>query len=175
MPLDGKAQPFRTSGGVAAETVSPFLNKCCMYARTSTAAGLCWVCLCFFLTTAGAGGQVRGWLWQNPLPQGNAINAVRFAADKRHGWAVGSDGAILRTEDGGFEWEAQAAPVTTTLYGLFVKDKRAAVACGARGAIVATENGGERWERRLTPTRDHLAAVTFAGKDNLRGWAVGTY
>jgi photosystem II stability/assembly factor-like uncharacterized protein len=57
-----------------------------------------------------ASGQTRGWLWQNPLPQGNAINAVRFAADKRHGWAVGSNGTILRTEDGGFSWEAQPGP-----------------------------------------------------------------
>jgi hypothetical protein len=29
-----------------------------------------------------AAAQTRGWLWQNPLPQGNAIHALRFAADK---------------------------------------------------------------------------------------------
>src|SRR2546423_1941902 len=101
------------------------------------------VCLCLLLTVAGAAAPGRGWLWQNPLPQGNAINAVRFASDKRHGWAVGSDGAILRTDNGGFAWEAQGSPVVTTLYGLHVKDKNAAVAVGARGAVVSTENGGE--------------------------------
>src|ERR1041384_1880437 len=103
------------------------------------------VCGCLSLmvaVTLGVCAQVRGWLWQNPLPQGNAIYAVRFASDKRHGWAVGSDGAVLRTYDGGFEWEAQNAPVGTTLYGLFVKDKNNAVAVGARGAVITTESGG---------------------------------
>ena len=49
----------------------------------------------------------RGWEWQNPLPQGNAISAIRFAKDKRHGWAVGADGVILYTTDGGFSWTSQ--------------------------------------------------------------------
>src|SRR5918997_3502749 len=89
-----------------------------------------------------AAAQTRGWLWQNPLPQGNAIHALRFAPDKLNGWATGADGAILHTEDGGFEWETQQAPVSTTLYGLFVKDKNSAVAVGARGGGIVTGNGG---------------------------------
>src|SRR3989442_1054064 len=54
--------------------------------------------------------QPPGWQWQNPLPQGNAINSIRFAADKKYGWAVGSDGAILHTPNGGFEWEGLRNP-----------------------------------------------------------------
>src|SRR2546422_9967747 len=61
----------------------------------------------------------RGWEWQNPRPQGNAINAIRFAKDKRHGWAVGSDGVILYSADGGFEWEAQHSRSLTNLNGLY--------------------------------------------------------
>src|SRR5918911_577209 len=112
-----------------------------MFVSAHSAAQIQRVCFCLLLTLAGAlivRAQVRGWLWQNPLPQGNAIYAVRFASDKRHGWAVGSDGAVLRTYDGGFEWEAQSAPVVTTLYGLFVKDKNSAVAVGARGMVIMT-------------------------------------
>src|SRR5918997_5674237 len=111
-----------------------------------------------------AAAQTRGWLWQNPLPQGNAIHALKFAADKLNGWATGADGAILRTDDGGYEWEAQSAPVATTLYGLFVRDKNTAVAVGARGVVVSTENGGERWTSRPTGVKDHLYSVAFAGK-----------
>jgi len=40
-----------------------------------------------------------GWFWQNPLPQGNALNGVAFP-DAMHGWAVGASGAILATTDG---------------------------------------------------------------------------
>ncbi|MEP6849003.1 MAG: hypothetical protein ABI999_09110, partial [Acidobacteriota bacterium] len=43
-----------------------------------------------------------GWVWQNPLPQGNPLNSISFARDKETGFAVGSDDTILHTEDGGF-------------------------------------------------------------------------
>src|SRR6185436_3558702 len=104
----------------------------------------------------------RAWQWQNPLPQGNAINAIRFAPDKRHGWAVGSDGAILYTKDGGFNWDPQSSPVLTTLNGLYVKDKDRALAVGARGTVLLTTNGGERWLQKHTGVTDHLYGITFA-------------
>src|SRR3712207_5275033 len=98
-----------------------------MSTMARTAASAC-ACL-FWLAIVGvcafdALAQSRGWLWQNPLPQGNALYSVRFAADKKHGWAIGGDGVILRTEDGGYVWEEQKSTVATTLYGLFVKDKK---------------------------------------------------
>ncbi|HEX6718191.1 MAG TPA: YCF48-related protein, partial [Pyrinomonadaceae bacterium] len=72
----------------------------------------------------------RGWQWQNPLPQGNSINAIRFAADKRHGWAVGNDGVVLTTSNGGFEWDEQQTPTNTTLYGLYIKNRSRIVITG---------------------------------------------
>ena len=39
------------------------------------------------------------WAWQNPLPQGNALNEVAFT-DAGHGWAVGDGGTILATAGG---------------------------------------------------------------------------
>ncbi|MEP7076656.1 MAG: hypothetical protein ABI878_12695, partial [Acidobacteriota bacterium] len=38
-----------------------------------------------------------GWVWQNPLPQGNPLNSISFARDKETGFAVGSDDTILHT------------------------------------------------------------------------------
>ena len=34
------------------------------------------------------------WFWQNPLPQGNNLNAVEFV-DANTAWAVGDAGTIL--------------------------------------------------------------------------------
>ena len=48
-----------------------------------------------------------GWVWQNPLPQGNQLNAIHFAKDKLSGFAVGADNAILYTKNGGFTWQSQ--------------------------------------------------------------------
>ncbi len=35
-----------------------------------------------------------GWCWQNPLPQGNNLNAV-WSADSNNSWAVGVAGTIV--------------------------------------------------------------------------------
>src|ERR1043166_3030111 len=67
-------------------------------------------------TVAFSQDPFRGWQWQNPLPQGNSINSIKFAGDKRRGWAVGGDGVILTTNNGGFEWEEQISTANTTLY-----------------------------------------------------------
>src|SRR5687768_15077537 len=128
-----------------------------------------------FSTVATAQSPARTWQWQNPLPQGNAINAIRFAPDKKHGWAIGSDGAILRTKNGGFEWEPQTSPALTTLNGLYVKDKDRAVVVGARGLILLTTNGGDKWLAKPSGSKDHLYGVTFAPEENSHGWAVGSY
>src|SRR5687767_9332765 len=102
-------------------------------AARRSAAGLL-ACVCLLIPSAAVLAQQPdrpGWQWQNPLPQGNTINSIRFAADQKHGWAVGSDGAILRTRNGGFEWDPQLSPSTTTLYGLYVRDKSRAIISGA--------------------------------------------
>src|SRR5688500_14770620 len=160
-----------------------------------TARSLAWLlCLAGALACAWAAGDVgaqaeRAWVWQNPLPQGNAIYAVRFAADKRTGWAVGADGVILHTSDGGFRWEEQRAPTPVPLYGLFVRDAKRAVAVGSRGLALTTDDGGKRWTVRPTILNDtpgakglaaareganHLFGVAFA-PDGLHGWALGSY
>ena len=104
-------------------------------------------CLIVTVCFGVAAGQSvdRGWEWQNPLPQGNAIAAIRFAKDQRHGWAVGADGVILYTTDGGFSWASQRTRVVATLNGLCVFDRRRAIAVGARGTVLRTLNGGKRW------------------------------
>src|SRR5215213_6802294 len=116
---------------------------------------LCLACAAVCAAGAGAAAQSeRAWVWQNPLPQGNAIYAVRFAADKRTGWAVGADGVILHTSDGGFRWEQQHAPAPVPLYGLYVRDARRAVAVGSRGLALTTDDGGRRWVLRPTNPKE---------------------
>ena len=76
-----------------------------------------------FVVAAHAQDTFKGWQWQNPRPQGNSINSIRFSPDKRRGWAVGANGVVLTTDNGGFEWEEQASPANTTLYDMYVKDR----------------------------------------------------
>src|SRR5215213_7007535 len=124
---------------------------------------------------AHAQDPFRGWQWQNPLPQGNSINAIRFAPDKKRGWAIGNSGVVLTTNNGGFEWEEQTSPAKTTLYGMYVKDRSRVVITGAGGIVLTTSNAGGKWVLRQSGVRDHLFAVTFAPENPKLGWAVGTF
>ena len=53
---------------------------------------------------ASANVQVgsSGWLWGNPLPQGNTLRAMAFAGTT--GYAVGDFGTLLKTTDAGDNW-----------------------------------------------------------------------
>jgi photosystem II stability/assembly factor-like uncharacterized protein len=57
---------------------------------------------------AGANVQVgsSGWLWGNPLPQGNTVRAMSFAGGA--GYAAGDFGTLLKTSDGGASWSGLA-------------------------------------------------------------------
>ena len=59
-----------------------------------------------------------GWFWQNPLPQGNDILSIHFV-DTNVGTAVGMNGTILHTTNGGVVWTAQTSGVTNSLYSVF--------------------------------------------------------
>jgi len=98
----------------------------------------------------------RGWVWQNPLPQGNALYSIHFAHDNLTGFAVGDNRTILRTVDGGFTWESQTSPVDATLSAVFVRDERSAVIVGTRGTILLTDNAGKDWRPIDAGSRDHL-------------------
>jgi hypothetical protein len=61
------------------------------------------------------------WDWQNPVPQGNNLNAVKFL-NSSFGWAVGDYGTILRTVDGGVQWEEQEYGRTDDMRDVFFVD-----------------------------------------------------
>src|SRR5258706_12368068 len=126
-------------------TLPCLTNRLCLSPKRRIIATLL-SCACLLLvlpvSSAAQQPQPSGWQWQNPLPQGNTINSVRFAADKKNGWAVGSDGAILRTRNGGFEWEPQPSPAINNFYGLYLRDKKRASISGSGRGIMHTSYGG---------------------------------
>jgi photosystem II stability/assembly factor-like uncharacterized protein len=66
------------------------------------------------------------------------------------GWIVGERGTILRTRDGGKEWEMEEGVAGTEAslmrVGFFDRDR--GVAIGEGGVILRSEDGGESWEDR---------------------------
>jgi photosystem II stability/assembly factor-like uncharacterized protein len=103
-----------------------------------------------------------------PTPTRAMLTGVSFP-DAAHGWAVGHDGVILATVDGGATWIRQdvgKSPDTVWLDVLF-RDARHGFAVGAYGKFQATEDGGATWTlRKLSDDEVHFNRIS-AGPD---GW-----
>jgi photosystem II stability/assembly factor-like uncharacterized protein len=102
-------------------------------------------------------------------PTEATLTAVRFV-DADHGWAVGHDGVILRSADGGTSWIlAHSAPEREQpLFAVHFRDRRHGIAVGAYGAYLETTDGGRSWSARGILRDDrHLNAIAEAGGGRL--------
>jgi len=110
------------------------------------------------------------WSWLHPLPQGNMLAKVSFA-NARWGYAVGDDGTILATHDGGRSWIVQYEAITDDLRDVVCVDSLSAWIVGDNGMLLHTTDGGFHWLEQPPVTAQGLNAVHFA--DGLHGWLGG--
>ncbi len=84
---------------------------------------------------------------QIPVPTRAMLTGVSFP-DAQHGWAVGHDGVILHTLDGGLTWERQdlGDDLETIFLDVLFLDQQRGFAVGAYGKFLHTENGGQTWQ-----------------------------
>jgi len=90
----------------------------------------------------------RSWS-QARVPTRATLTGVYFS-DRQHGWAVGHDEVILRTEDGGLNWErVYYAPENMwPLLDVWFRDAEHGIAVGAYSSYLVTEDGGRTWNSR---------------------------
>jgi photosystem II stability/assembly factor-like uncharacterized protein len=100
---------------------------------------------------------------------GVELNGIDFV-DGSLGWAVGSDGLIMHTTDGGAAWEPQASGVQAPLRGVSFADGQRGLAVGDH-VVLATSDGGSHW----VPVDTGFDAVwtAVASRDALHAWIVG--
>lgn len=89
--------------------------------------------------------QGRSWT-QSVVPARALLTGVSFP-DARHGWAVGHDGVILATTDGGQTWKRQDAgrDLETVYLDVHFRDITSGFAIGAYGKFMVTADGGKTW------------------------------
>ncbi len=114
------------------------------------------------------GGSI--WDRQSPLTS-TILNSISFV-DSVNGWVVGMSGTILRTIDGGEEWENMTDTLlTTNLFDVqFVTDSIGWVV-GASGTIWKTTDAAENWVVQESGTTNGLGKVKFI--NTTTGWIVG--
>ncbi len=98
--------------------------------------------------------------------------SVHFT-DSNNGWAVGTQGTILHTSNGGDSWARQTSGVSENLFSVHFTDSRNGWAVGKLGTILHTSNGGTTWaEQTSGVSSTDLHSVHFTDSSN--GWIVGT-
>src|SRR5207302_3584010 len=107
------------------------------------------------------------------------LHAVQFV-DRNEGWAVGDDGVVWHTIDGGQSWERQPTGVRASLRSIhFLNPYTGWVAGreelphgqGSAGVLLFTQDGGLKWRRIGSRFFPGLQRVQFV--DNKTGFAVG--
>ncbi len=145
---------------------------------------VCGALLCFLLTASSAVAQTGAWARQ---PAGSMawLHAV-FFIDQNRGWAAGSKGTLLRTEDGGKTWKAIAASTDDVVRDIFFVDEQNGwLVCEVnayqlktvdepRAYLMKTTDGGSNWARVEIKGFDVdsiLVRAVFSRGG--RGWAFG--
>jgi photosystem II stability/assembly factor-like uncharacterized protein len=98
------------------------------------------------------------------------LYAVSFY-DEKIGFAVGSNGLILRTQDGGLSWADQESPTQANLFAVSALGRNEAIATGELGTVIVTGRGGRKWEIQPNITANALQAVVDRGGNEV--WVAG--
>ncbi|QDU24062.1 YCF48-related protein [Urbifossiella limnaea] len=107
-----------------------------------------------------------------------AVRAVQFV-DKDEGWAVGDDGVVWHSIDGGAHWERQKTGSRASLRGVHFQNPYTGWAVGrldapngvSAGVMLKTADGGLTWEEVGVNVLPGLHAVRFF--DDKNGFVCG--
>ncbi len=123
------------------------------------------------IVAVGERGEVllsddQGASWRQPeTPTRSSLTAAYFV-DASHGWAVGHDEVILRTEDGGEHWtRVHFEPKSSQpLLDVWFHDADHGIAVGAYSAFFTSADGGRSWQSQafspvLKPLPRHAQAT----------------
>lgn len=92
-------------------------------------------------------------------------------SDALHGWAVGKDGAVNYTSDGGQSWNNQNAGTGQDLECIAFADNTLGLTVGTNSVARLTTNGGSNWSNAGVNGNEDFAAVVFP--DINHAWIAG--
>ena len=97
--------------------------------------------------------------------------AVDFI-DENSGWAVGWNGGVIKTTNGGNEWINPVNWLGKSLYSFESMDENNCWTAGENGTILKTTNSGTNWVDHSIQTLNLISDIFFINQDN--GWIVGS-
>jgi photosystem II stability/assembly factor-like uncharacterized protein len=123
----------------------------------------------------GAGDPAHGeWLQVRAVQYDGTYHAICFG-DENNGWAVGDEGKILHSSDGGRSWVLQGSGTHLSIACVaFADSRRGWVGC-ANDSIGSTTDAGATWswQHPEGEPRQTFTAIFFV--DELTGWAAHNF
>ncbi|MFO7527071.1 MAG: YCF48-related protein [Ignavibacteriaceae bacterium] len=116
--------------------------------------------------------------WQKLNSPTNELLRNLSAVDENYVWAAGTNGTIIRTTNGGKEWETLNTGVTTAIYDVFFLDRNLGWAVTFPfeppyyTGILKTTNGGDNWQIQQYP-EEFIQFRTIHFLDSLNGFVGG--
>jgi photosystem II stability/assembly factor-like uncharacterized protein len=92
----------------------------------------------YMTTNGGINWEITG--GSGPLA-GSAMHGVHFGVPNT-GFAVGNNGVILHTSNGGLNWISQSSGTSNSLNAVYMLNELTGYACGNNGMVLKTTNGG---------------------------------
>ncbi|SFS16463.1 Uncharacterized protein SAMN05216570_3314 [Dyella sp. OK004] len=136
------------------------------------------------LQVATADADGASWHVASHSAFADALRGIAFV-DAKRAFAVGENGKIFRTQDGGEHWEPFNRTFATykdpqlkdlhfdgAAYGVAFADAEHGVVVG-EARLLRTIDGGQQWQR-VPVALDHIALQQVRFGDARRGWAVGS-
>lgn len=112
-----------------------------------------------------------GW-FKLPFNTGHSLLSVHFESENL-GWAVGDDGIILKTSDGGYNWSNQNSGTYDYLREVEFISSNTGWIIGISGTILKTTNGGSNWFSQQGTITSSLESASFVDANS--GWILGYY
>lgn len=103
---------------------------------------------------------------QTFIPQNSGVTSIFSAinfVDDNVGMAVTYGGEIVKTTNGGTNWNQQNSGVTTTLRDVLMLNSTTALAIGYNGLIIKTTDGGTVWSSVNSGTTNNLDNLFLNG------------
>ncbi|WP_089725440.1 YCF48-related protein [Candidatus Thiosymbion oneisti] len=99
--------------------------------------------------------------------------AVDMDAEGRRIWAVGANGTLIVSDDGGGSWALAETGVKQDLTDIRMADNGSSgLVIGEKGVILRTEDGGQNWKELKHGTNVDLKGLHLAA-DGQTAWVVG--
>ena len=112
--------------------------------------------------------------WEIISSINNGLNKI-FFVDSKNGWAVGDNGKIIYSDNGGKTWQNQNSGTNNKLISIFFIDNKKGFATGYNNTLLYTNDGGNIWNLHNIQSDSSTIYSSIHSDNNNNIWFISNY